>query len=106
MLFEYFNEFLGDIVGSKNAVIVLIGLLLVIYGIVLGYATLLLLRRRAFQCLPKTAISIKSGRVILVLITMTSSKNGISLITHIVVARLIVAHIVAVGVGNGRFRLA
>jgi hypothetical protein len=39
MLFEYFNEFLGDIVGSKNAVIVLIGLLLVIYGIVLGYAT-------------------------------------------------------------------
>ena len=31
MLFEYFNEFLGDIVGLKNAVIVLIGLLLVIY---------------------------------------------------------------------------
>lgn len=50
MLFEYFNEFLGDIVGSKN---------------------------------------------------------GISLITHIVGARLIVALIVAVvGGGNGSFRLA
>lgn len=106
MLFEYFNEFLGDIVGSKNAVIVLIGLLLVIYGIVLGYATLLLLRRRAFQCLQKIAISIKSGLVILVLIIMTNLKNGISLITRIVGARLIVALIVVVGGGNGSFRLA